>query len=193
MRIPVLAAFLAMTGVALAQTVPSAPRFEDYAATERPTGRLAAPNYATSEDARQFRFHIDRQMGAGINFAGAYTIATWRCGDVCESIAVVDRRNGNIVMAPEAYNGIAFRRDSRLLVLNPPERIPVSLRDNPPAEMRSEFLVFVDGGFRRLDRDPGGWHENMPEGGQPRAILRNTGREPDGTPADETPRPIPRN
>lgn len=186
MRLPTLAAFLVLTGAAMAQPVP---RFEDFAANENAGGRLAAPNYATSEDARQFRFHIDRQMGAGINFAGAYTIATWRCGDVCQSVAVVDRRTGAIRMAPEAYNGVAFQRNSRLLILNPPDRIPESLRADPPAEMRPEYLVMESDGFRRLDSDPGGWHEDMRRGGNPRAILENTGREP-SSPEDETPRTI---
>ncbi len=50
-----------------------------------------------------------------MKFRGAYTIATWPCLSLCVSVVAVDKRTGRIVSAPEAYNGLSFRSDSRLL------------------------------------------------------------------------------
>ncbi len=126
--------------------------FAQYPATDRFQGRPAAPNFATTPEEARFRSHIEAaQRQHGVNFAGAYTIATWPCLSLCVSVVAVDARTGLVVRAPEAYNGLSFRRDSRLLVINPPERIPPDRRADPPAEMRPEYYEFTGREFRRLD------------------------------------------
>lgn len=161
MRKALLAAVLLVSiGAAYAQ---DAPRFEQFPAAESFGGRPAAPNFSTAPDVARFAGHFQGQLRRGPNFAGAYTIVIWPCGTLCQNVAVVSARDGSIVMAPEAYNGLAYRRDSRLLVINPPERIPAGQSVNDlPAEMRPEFLVFENGLFRRIDRDAGGWNPNVP-------------------------------
>ncbi len=126
--------------------------FSQYPASERYQGRPAAPNFTSTPEEARFRSHIEAaQRSQGVNFAGAYTIATWPCLSLCVSVVAVDARTGLVIRAPEAYNGLAFRRDSRLLVINPPERIPPDQRANPPAEMRPEYYEFTGREFRRID------------------------------------------
>jgi len=133
----------------------AAPRFsfDRYPAGERYAGRAAAPDFASNPEVRRFAAHIDAAVRRPVNFAGSYTIVTWPCLSLCVSVVALDKRTGRIVAAPEAYNGLSFRSDSRLLIINPPEHIPPQLRANPPAEMRPEYYEFTGTAFRRLD-DP---------------------------------------
>ena len=155
--IAVLAAIVAHSAAAVAQEQPQQFRFESFPATETFTGRLAAPDFSTLPEIRPFAGNIQAGLGRGINFAGSYTMVSWPCRSLCVSLLAVDRRNGRLYTAPEAFNGLQFRRDSRLLIINPPEDIPANLRDNPPAEMRTEYWELQEGtGFRRVD-DPARW------------------------------------
>jgi hypothetical protein len=176
MRKALLAAVLlgsATLACASATRAQDAPRFEQFPAAESFSGRPAAANFSTAPDVARFAGHFQGALRRGPNFAGAYTIVTWPCGTLCQNVAVVSARDGSIVMAPEAYNGVAYRRDSRLLVINPPERRPAGAReDELPAEMRPEFLVFENGLFRRIDRDAGGWNPNVPNPRLPNAPLQ---------------------
>jgi len=131
----------------------AAPRFsfDQYPASERYAGRAAAPDFASNPEVRRFAAHIDAAVRRPVNFAGSFTIVTWPCLSLCVSVVAVDKRTGRIVAAPEAYNGLSFRSDSRLLIINPPEHIPPQLRANPPAEMRPEYYEFTGTAFRRLD------------------------------------------
>jgi hypothetical protein len=139
---------------AVAQDQPSQFAFEAFPATETFTGRSAAPDFATLPEVRPFAGHVQTGLRRGINFAGAYTIVSWPCRSQCVSLLVVGARDGRLYTAPEAFNGLRFRRDSRLLIVSPPENVPAEVRGNPPPEMRTEYWEFVPGtGFRRLD-DP---------------------------------------
>src|SRR5215472_341895 len=90
--------------------------FEAFAATATATGRLAAPDFATLPELRRFAGNIQAGLGRGVNFAGAYTMVSWPCRSQCVSLVAVDRRDGHLYTAPEAFNGLQFRRDSRLLI-----------------------------------------------------------------------------
>jgi len=123
--------------------------FEQFPAAEQFAGRPSRPNIATSPNEANFIGYMEQaQRQSGVNFAGAYTIATWPCLSLCVSVVAVDARNGTIVRAPEAYNGLAFRRDSRLLIINPPQNLPGA---NAPAEVRPEYYEFTGTAFRRID------------------------------------------
>ncbi len=149
-RVLVAALFLGLTSAAPAQDAPRF-SFDQYPATERFSGRAAAPDYASDPEVRRFAAHIDAGARRPVNFAGTYTIVTWPCLSLCVSVVAVDKRTGRIVAAPEAYNGLSFRSDSRLLIINPPDHIPPDLRANPPAEMRPEYYEFTGTAFRRID------------------------------------------
>jgi len=123
--------------------------FEQFPAVEQYAGRPARPNIATSPSEANFVGYMEQaQSRSGVNFAGAYTIATWPCLSLCVSVVAIDARTGAIVRAPEAYNGLAFRRDSRLLIINPPQNLQGA---GGPAEVRPEYYEFTGAAFRRID------------------------------------------
>jgi hypothetical protein len=143
-------AFAPGAGAQTAAVNPAQPiSFEQFPATEQYAGRPVRPNIATSPSEANFAGYMEQaQSRSGVNFAGAYTIATWPCLSLCVSVVAIDARTGAIVRAPEAYNGLAFRRDSRLLVINPPQNMAGA---NQPAELRPEYYEFTGTAFRRID------------------------------------------
>jgi hypothetical protein len=102
------------------------PRFADYPAGEKFTGKPAPPILSSGE-ARRYGTMIRQRAATGPNFAGHYTIATWGCGSTCIGFAVVDARSGTVYFHPEVSramqvpyqveNVLQFRPDSRLLVI----------------------------------------------------------------------------
>lgn len=98
------------------------PRFEDYPATESFSGTPAPVELRSQPWAREFRTALRAGAAAGPDFAGAYTIALWGCGTQCQSWAIVDARTGRVYGNPfDSELGVEYRRDSRLLVVNPVE------------------------------------------------------------------------
>jgi hypothetical protein len=112
------------------------PRFKDFPATVS-TAKLRAPKIV-GRDVRLFRTMIRDGSGAGVNFAGRFTIVAWGCGARCFDWAMVDRTTGEVIFDPSlrdvsTYNvddrapvdpgieraghGLLFRSDSKLLVL----------------------------------------------------------------------------
>jgi len=71
---------------------------------------------------RQFRTAIRESYNDSENlFAGHYTFATWGCGSPCQMNVLIDRRTGKIYDAPNSSVGSEFKKDSRMLIINPPE------------------------------------------------------------------------
>lgn len=71
---------------------------------------------------RQFRTVIRESYNNPENhFAGHYTFATWGCGSPCQMNVLIDRRTGKIYDAPDSSVGSEYKKDSRMLIINPPE------------------------------------------------------------------------
>lgn len=71
---------------------------------------------------RQFRTAIRENYNDSENiFGGHYTFATWGCGSPCQMNVLIDRRTGKIYDAPDSSVGSEFKKDSRMLIINPPE------------------------------------------------------------------------
>lgn len=71
---------------------------------------------------RQFRTAIRESYNDSENlFAGHYIFATWGCGVPCQMNVLIDRRTGKIYDAPSSSVGSEFKKDSRMLIINPPE------------------------------------------------------------------------
>lgn len=99
------------------------PPFAAYAVTPTFRGAPATVDVASDRRAGRFRTAIRRGAAAGPNFADHDTVVTWGCGSGCQSHAIVDARSGRVVVLPFTTGlGVAFRRDSRLLVADPAER-----------------------------------------------------------------------
>jgi len=55
----------------------------------------------------------------GLNFGGHYCFIYWGCGSPCQSSAVVDFKTGIVYPGVDASYGYKFKRNSRLIVVNP--------------------------------------------------------------------------
>jgi hypothetical protein len=106
----------------------SAPRFEDYGVSEVFQGRPAPVDLRSNPDALRFKTELREGAAKGPNFAGHFTVVSWGCGTSCQSIMLVDASSGRVMRSPLVSElGQDFRKDSRLLVLNPPSEVKVVL------------------------------------------------------------------
>jgi hypothetical protein len=112
------------------------PAFEQFPATEKFSGKSAAPVLKTADD-RKFRTRLSEAAARGPNFAGVLTIGTWGCGSSCLQLAAIDARTGEIYHGlpdyiafgtpmkfadgAEAYSDkfepVSYRANSRLLIV----------------------------------------------------------------------------
>lgn len=129
------------------------PRFEDYA-TSPYTGAGRAPDLSSHQDAQTYRTRLRDAAESGVNFAGEYALATWGCGTTCLMGAAINVRTGAVQFLPgtvccftdagESVDPIAFRADSRLIVLTG------LLNEEEP--MATHYFEMRDGQFRPLGR-----------------------------------------
>lgn len=99
-----------------------APKFTDYKERAVFKGKPAAVNVNNHPKAKQFRTVLHAGAAKGPNFAGHYTAITWGCGTECQMLGIVDAKTGRVFIAPFTLRLRAnFRRDSRLLIADPPE------------------------------------------------------------------------
>jgi len=112
------------SGVASAESLScpaDLPRLADYAVDSIFRGKPAAVDFTSDPDSREYRTVLTRAAARGPNFAGHYTIATWGCGSPCQSNVILDAGTGRIVASFNSNVGAAYRVDSRLLIVNPPD------------------------------------------------------------------------
>ena len=81
-----------------------------------------------------FRTRI-RQGYDTVNFAGKYCFVQWGCGSSCQLSAIIDAATGKIYAGPDASMGYEFRIDSRMIVVNPPNKYS----DDDPYHSDSSF------------------------------------------------------
>lgn len=94
--------------------------FSQYPSDTTYEGVVAPVNFESNKDAKTFSTAITSAMSKGVNFAGHYVLATWGCGTSCQGLAIIDAKDGTIVV----YNllseeGVAYTKDSNLLIVNP--------------------------------------------------------------------------
>lgn len=72
--------------------------------------------------ARHHRTIIGEAYAKGANFSGSYTIAEFGCGTSCVGLAIVRRRDGEVVFYKPILSAsvidISYQKESSLLVLN---------------------------------------------------------------------------
>ena len=57
----------------------------------------------------------------GANFAGHFCFVFWGCGSPCKLSAIVDLRSGKVYNGLPSEIGYEFRKNSKLLIVNPPD------------------------------------------------------------------------
>jgi len=123
--------------VAVAGAPTAPPRFEDLPAGNRYDGPPASVDLDSHPLARTFQTALGAGAAEGPNMAGALTLVSWGCGTMCHRAMVVDAATGRVVAQLESPLGWAFRRDSDLLIENPPERVA----ESPCPACRTRYLV----------------------------------------------------
>lgn len=127
-----VAALCLMVAPALAEDHPGYD-FARYPETDRFAGTPAKPQ--PKGRLHSYRTRIREGAALGPNFAGDMTVVTWGCGTGCQGSALVDARSGKAIDLGMTAAGLAYRLDSRLLVLNPSSD-PIF----PPPEPTRAFL-----------------------------------------------------
>jgi hypothetical protein len=65
----------------------------------------------------------------GFNFAGHYSFVYWGCGSACKLSAVVDIKTGKVYKGPSGGIGYSFKKDSKILIVNPPDTADFYYKD----------------------------------------------------------------
>ncbi len=116
---------LAQAPLAAPEAEDSAPPAAPFAAAPVAAGFAGAPapvDFDSHPLAGRFRSALTEGAARGPNFAGDYTVVSWGCGTMCQQFMIIDARTGEVFDGRTAALGVEHRLDSRLLVLNPPER-----------------------------------------------------------------------
>jgi len=72
--------------------------------------------------AKEYRTTIKETYNhEGINFGGHYCFAHWGCGSDCKMSALVDVNTGIVYTGPESEEGYKFKKNSRMMIVNPPD------------------------------------------------------------------------
>ena len=64
-----------------------------------------------------------------INFAGKYILNYWGCGSPCAVGIAINTRNGKLIEIPASSVGYQFQKNSRLLIVNPPDSLDYYIKD----------------------------------------------------------------
>jgi len=94
--------------------------FTDFSVT--PVGnQIKAPiKYSSNILARQFKTRITTTYKeSNVNFGGHYIFVEWGCGSPCQMSALVDVETGIVYDGVSAGSGYEFKRNSRMLIVNP--------------------------------------------------------------------------
>jgi len=126
-------------------------RFRDFPAETAYGDQPAPVDFSTHPEARNFSSRIIAAAAAGPNFNGHYTVVEWGCGTSCQAHAIVDAVTGAVVhLGPGSLAGLDYRMDSRLLVVNPPERLDESA--SIPDGAVTEYYDLTEGEMKLMAR-----------------------------------------
>ncbi len=130
----------ALAGASVAQK--KEPRFDDFPVAGRSSGKPSRLNLSSHAQARMFRTMLRDVAKKGANFAGHYAIGYWGCGTECLRIGIVNLRTGQAYVSPfYASVGVAYRADSRLLIVAPQEQIRELYGDDAPEYLHPRYYV----------------------------------------------------
>lgn len=94
--------------------------FDEFKVDSFYAGEKHQIDYNSNPTAKRFRTKIlTTYKKVGFNFGGHYCFVKWGCGSPCQASVIVDIRTGKVYSAPSAALGYDYRKDSRLLIVNP--------------------------------------------------------------------------
>ena len=86
----------------------------------------------------------------GVSFAGRYVLATIGCGTECQATYLLNPAPGDAFATLVSGHGIAYRADSRLIIVNPPEELEYYGSDEVPGRLRPQCMVYQGGSFAQI-------------------------------------------
>jgi len=114
--------------------------FEKYRVSYIYSGQMSPINLKSNRTARVYKTTISESYKQnGVNFAGHYSFVYWGCGSPCTGCAIIDVRTGKVYSGPDSGFGYNFKKDSRLLIVNPKDTISNS-GQNPWDEVYTEEI-----------------------------------------------------
>lgn len=113
--------------------------FDDYT-VEQSNEVLSAIDFSSHPDAENFKTRLEYSLNEPANFAGHYVVTTWGCGTMCQVIAIIDVRNGEVFFPLTTSLGVCYRSDSSLLITNPLDELTIEdFAEDMPAWLQSGY------------------------------------------------------
>ncbi|MGM0439431.1 MAG: hypothetical protein ACQEP3_03320 [Patescibacteria group bacterium] len=102
-------------------------------------------DFSTRPEAKDFRTKIQNAVDEGPNFAGNYVYAEWGCGTNCGAGAIINPKSGEVVeYGLVNTHGIKFKKDSKLLIINPPEEINAVESESRAGNVKSKYFIMEE-------------------------------------------------
>lgn len=102
-------------------SVDKLPQFDEFADGIYPPKTIAEDiDFSSHDGAWSFRTRLRRALKTGPNFAGKYKIMTHGCGTSCQVNWIIDVETGQVIENLGSSLGVAYRLNSRLLIVHPP-------------------------------------------------------------------------
>lgn len=109
-------------------------------------------NTKQSSFSKRFKTMINQSFEKEpINFAGKYVLNYWGCGSPCQVGIAINAENGKLIELPSAGGGYEYRKDSRLLVLNPPDSLDYYIKDCEWCKPELYLLDTIKNSFIKLE------------------------------------------
>lgn len=104
--------------------------------------------------ANMFRTTLKSEIGSEADFAFYYKVAIWGCGSSCQSMAIIDSRDGKIYF-PDITSSVEMRYEprSKLLVVHDPYDIYEFYGNDlseRPDDMFTSYYVWENNDFRLI-------------------------------------------
>ena len=126
-------------------------KFEDFPSAKQWNGKHTAPVLDTDLK-KQYRTLIRQNAAEEPNFNGIYRIAMFGAGTGWHGFFVINLETGIVTEGIFNEFGLEFSKDSRMLVVNPPETILDYWQDEEyiPVRAFSSYLLFEEEQFIKL-------------------------------------------
>lgn len=126
-------------------TEPADPRFAKYPSGEAFTGKPAEVDVASHPSAETFLSFLRKGAAGGPNFSGHLTLVSMECGTNCQGWMVVDAQTGKVYDGFTSSVGAEFRRDSSLVIVNPPGKV------TPGCKCSTELYAWKGAGLEKIE------------------------------------------
>ncbi len=108
--------------------------------------------------AKTYKTKLGEGADKGPNFAGHYTVVSIGCGTQCQENWLIDAKTGKILNKFSSVVGTAYKLDSYLMVINPPdEQLKKAYEEHPEqpllGTMETTYEVWKDDKFDIIHQD----------------------------------------